>query len=227
MNGIRTSFALTAILIATGGCLSGAGDPVEPIPGSGGDVISQDYPSENIGTSVGKVIANYLFEGYRNPAEGIGPDHRMMISLGDFFNPTGEESYGNESPFEEGSPKPTALMITVGAVFCHPCQSEAKHVLPGKYDALKPQGMELLAVLSRNISSDGATFKDLDNWVTTYAVDYPSVIDPKMHMANVADPNLFPANMVIDTRTMKIAAFTTGPPGDTFWSQVDAVIADE
>ncbi len=228
MQAIRASFALAALLALSSGCVSGSGDPVEPIPGSGGEVIDQVYPTENIGTTVGSVVANVSFNGYTNPDNGVGPEHQVTITFGDFYNPTGDGVYGPDSPFEEGSPKPKALVINIGAVWCAPCKQEAAQILPDEYAAMHPKGMELLLVLADSIAvGEAATFTDLDSWVTGFPVSYPSVIDPKKHMANLADPSQFPANIVLDTRTMKMVEFVPGIPPETFWSTVEAVLASE
>ncbi len=228
MQAIHATVTLAALLILGSGCVSGSGDPVDPLPGSGGEVIDQAYPTENIGTTVGKVVANNTFDGYTNPDNGVGSEHQVSITFGDFYNPTADGTYGPDSPFEEGTPKPLALVINIGAVWCGPCKQEAAQILPGEYAALHPKGMELFAVLAdSNAPGEAATFKDLDSWVTAYPVNYPSVIDPKKHMANLADPSQFPANIVVDTRTMEIVTFVPGIPPETFWSTVEAVIAGD
>ena len=215
------------LLVPLVGCTAGSGDPVNPIPGSGDVVIDQEYPTANLGSTVGTVIKNYLFDGYLDPSTSMGENAETPISLGDFYNPTGEGVYGADSPFAEGTPIPKALVMNAGAVWCGPCKEEAANELPKHFDHLGPKGMQLFFILFDSAKpGEAASFNDLDNWTGTFDVRYPAGIDPKRHMADIGDPSQFPFNVIIDTKTMQIVDFVTGIPPETFWQKVEGLLED-
>lgn len=53
---------------------------------------------------------------------------------------------------------------------------------------------------------------------------YPAVIDPSAQLGGSFDQSQFPANFIIDTRTMTIVDLVTGIPGDAFWDKMDGVL---
>jgi hypothetical protein len=216
-----------AALVAAGcalGCSVGGESPPVPLPEDAG-VSTQDYPEGPYGINVGTVIDRYAFTGYVDPSVGIGPDHRVPIGLPDFYNPTGEGTYPEGFHHGEGSPLPKALMINVSAVWCGPCQHEAAAVLPDKYAELAPRGAELLLNLADGREPGVAgTFDDLDNWVTTFPVRYPAVVDPTYQLGALFDAASFPANIIVDTRDMSIVEVIAGVPEEAFWTKLEELL---
>ena len=218
---------LAAPLLLTG-CTSGSGEPPEPIPGSGGIDPGDLYPEGPYGTSIGSVIKNYRFPGYTRPGNGLGEATRGDVALGDFFNPDGNGTYPEDSPYDPGGEIPRAVVINVSAVWCGPCKFEAKNILPEEYEHYKPLGTEIMLVLADSINpGEAADFGNLDNWVSTYDALYPSVIDPDYQMGALFDTNSFPANFIVDTRDMTIVEIVTGVPQQGFWDKVEEVISQE
>ncbi len=214
--------------VLLGGCTSSSGDALEPLPNSGGPEIEGDYPEGPKGTQVGTVVENFEFDGYVNSRDGLGTEFRETITLGDFYNPTGEDVYGPDDIREEGTPKPTALFINVGAVWCAPCKEEAQTTLPEEYTKLNPKGMELLMVLADSEAvGSPADFSHLDNWCTAFDVFYPAVVDPAQNLGPLFDQSQYPANLIIDTRTMNIVEVVAGIPGDAFFAKMDQVIGND
>ncbi len=211
------------------GCTSGSGDPLDPLPNSGGELVSGEYPEGATGTSVGSLIANFSFDGYVNFRESSeGSENQSEIKMSDFYNPTGEGTYGPDSIFEEGSPMPKALMINVSAVWCGPCKEEAQTTLPEHYGELNPVGMELLMILADSEAvGTPADFSHLDNWCTAFDVHYPAAIDPSYQLGGSFDQSQFPANFIIDTRNMTIVDVVSGIPGDSFFDKMEEVLAGE
>ncbi len=72
-----------------------------------------------------------------------------------------------------------------------------------------------------------AEFSDLDNWCTAFDVGYPAVIDPAIQLGGLFDQSQYPANMIIDTRTMTIVEVVTGIPGDAFFDRLTSVLESE
>lgn len=217
-----------ALLLATSACVSGSGDPPPPIPGSSGIEPDAGYACEVFGTGVGDCIRPYELPGYVNPQQGIGSDFLQTISLADFYNDGGDELYPADSPFGEGNPKPRALVINVSAVWCGPCQQEAAEVLPAEYAHFKPLGGELLLVLADSENpGEAAGLGHLDIWVSSYQASYPSVIDPKYQLGQLFDQSQFPANFIINTRTMIIDQMVAGVPSGGFWQRLEEILAED
>jgi hypothetical protein len=203
----------------------GDGQGVDDLPAPERPTENQPvgYPKGPYGIGIGSVIANYTFVGYpdgENKATGLKP-----IQLADFFNPTGKDVYPKDSQYGPGSPKPLALVINVSSVWCGPCNDEARRVLPGKHAAYKPEGGEFLLQLADGATPGvAATQKNLDSWTTVYTVDYPATIDPAGKLAALFDADTFPANLIVDTRTMKIVKSVSGVPDASFWTTFENTI---
>lgn len=184
------------------------------------------YPPGPYGVGKQSVVANYKFVGYANAMKVS--DSLQPIELAEFYNPTGDGVYEAGSVLEIGAAKPKALLIDVASVWCGPCNYEADEVLPGLYVKYKPQGGEFLLQLADGATpGKAATSKSLFNWTKKYKVDYPSTIDPTYKLGALFEADAFPANMIIDTRTMKIVEVISGAPepGTSFWKTYEKVLA--
>lgn len=202
-----------------GGCLSDAGDPAAPRPGSANTVVSEaDYPDANIGTAVGNVIPNFCFPGFVQPTESL---KEAEICLSNFYNPTGTGVYGADDPFPDGTPLPKIVVIDVSGKWCSPCKYEAQNVLPGVWQELAPKGLMLITVLADGSKpAVPATLEDLAQWATAFQAKYPNVIDPTYQMGALFDSSQFPAFFILDATTMEILQFVGGKPPETFWEKV-------
>lgn len=235
-----TVFLAAASLAFTAGCGSsgtGGGEdpemnvnepdplPAPDFPANSGQPANGEaaYPPGPYGISQGSIIANYEFMGFPDPM--ANNTELVRIQLADFYNPTGTDVYPEGSPYGAGKPKPKALLIDVASVWCGPCNEEAKSVLPVKHAELQPLGGEFLLQLADGpYSGTAATSKNLTNWTTKYDSGYPSAIDPTYKLAALFDSNAFPANMIINTRTMKIETVISGVPSDAFWTKFEKVL---
>ncbi len=227
-RGGCVGLCLALALPVVGGCTSGSGEPLEPLPNSGGRVVEGDYPEGTTGTALGSLIENFAFEGYVNARDGLGEQYRSQITLGDFYNPTGDGTYGPDAIRPEGTLKPKALMINVSAVWCGPCKEEAQTTLPKHYKELGPEGMELLMVLADSEAvGSPAGFSHLDNWCTAFDVFYPAAIDPKYQLGGSFDQSQFPANFIVDTRDMTIRDVVSGIPSQGFFDKISELLANE
>jgi hypothetical protein len=205
------------------GCTSGGAEPPEPVPGSGAEV-TEGYPEGPYGTNKGSTVQDFAFPGYARPAEGL-EDRTFTVHLNDFYNPSGEDVYPEGSPYGEGTPKPTVLMMTVGAGWCGPCKQEAAETLPPEYAALAPRGLELMVVMADTaVPGEPAGFTELDGWINQFDVNYPAVIDPKRLTGSLFNAGAFPSNALIDTSTMKIVESIQGAPQDSFWVSADSLL---
>lgn len=194
------------------------------------------YPAGPYSVHPGDVIANFAFKGFVIPVKDSAT--LVPIVLSDFYNPHANDAgyapadpalddrlFPKDSPYGEGKLKPKALAINIGAIWCGPCNYEAKTELPPRYLKYKPKGGEFLFQLAEGATQGkAATEKDLVNWTKKYKIDYPSTVDVDKQLAALFDANSYPANMIIDLRTMRIVAVVAGVPDEAFWTMFEATI---
>jgi hypothetical protein len=187
-----------------------------PFPAGQGQVkTTLPYPPGPYGVSAGQVITNFEFQGFYAPQANSDAGSVRSIKLSDFYNESGKDVFSDGSPYGAGSPKPKALLIDIGAVWCSPCQFEAKSVLPAEYSKYHEQGAEFLFDLADGPQSGvSATPSELTNWVRKFKTVYPSGIDPQRELGSAFKADAYPVNILIDTRTMKIVNIVAGVPDE-------------
>ncbi|NUP06458.1 MAG: TlpA family protein disulfide reductase [Polyangiaceae bacterium] len=177
---------------------------------------------------IGRVVENYRFAGFANPL--LDKDSAIYVEMADFYNPTGTDVYPEGSPYGAGSPKPKALLINVSAVWCGPCNYENDQVLPVEYAKYAPRGAQFFLQLADGPTvGTPAKFSHLVNWTTKYDTAWPAVIDPSSKLSELFEANAFPANIIIDTKTMTIVDVIAGAPeaGSPFFTNLESLIDPE
>lgn len=213
---------LCALLLALVGCDENLAPPFPEGQGQAPDPGSP-YPAGPYGVAVGQIIPNFDFVGYANP--GSSTDEESVIELADFYNPTGEDVFPEESIYGPGELKPTVLVVVVSAVWCGPCQFESAKLLPGEYEKYGPRGAEFFLQLADGPAAGSpAELSHLKSWTTKYETLFPAAIDPKYQLGSLFPSSAFPANILIDTRTMEILEVVSGIPeeGSAFFQQLEA-----
>jgi hypothetical protein len=219
------------VALASAGCGSqtSTGDgfeppPEQPIPYDPSDV---EYPVGPYGIEKGSVISDYAFEGFANAMRL--PKELVVIRLSDFYNPTGDGLYPAGGAFPEGQPKPRALLIVMSAVWCGPCQLEAAKTLPDKHEEFAPGGEFLLVLADSETAGVKADPADLSGWTNKFDTDYPAVIDQDYELGQLFPASAYPANMILDTKTMTILEKITGaaPDEGSFWNTFESLVNQE
>lgn len=221
----RTS-ALVAVLFALGGCDENLAPPFPEGQGQAADPGSP-YPAGPYGVAVGQIIPNFEFVGYVNPESSTAEEG--PIELAAFWNPTGEDRFPEESIFGAGELKPTVLVIVVSAVWCGPCQYESAEILPGEHAKYAPRGAQFLLQLADGPSAGSpAELSHLKSWTTKYETGFPAVVDPKYQLGSLFPSSAFPANILVDTRTMEIIDVVTGIPEEdsSFFEKLEALLRE-
>ena len=197
----------------------------------------ESYPSAPYGINVGSVVANYHFVGFANSVMDSADMQGIALSV--FYNPhANDTTYQPKSPAEddrlyppgsiygEGTPKPTALLLDVSAVWCPPCNAESLSTLPAQFLNLHSQGAQFLLDLTDGPNpGTAATPADLDAWTFKYKEDFPAVIDPEYELAALFAADFYPANLVVNPRNMKICKVVSGAPDAPTWALFSAVMA--
>jgi hypothetical protein len=225
------------------GVLAGCNDPANDLDTDGkyrpapltAPTGTSTYPDGPYDVAKGAIIPNYKFPGFANAQ--LDSSKLQTISLGDFYNPhAGDDSYQPASADEDdrlfppdsiygaGNPKPTALLIDIGSVWCGPCNAEAKNLFPTLYAKYKPCGGEFLYQLVDGAVGIAATEQNLKTWTKVYKVDYPATIDPGRQLSKLYATGSFPDGAVIDTRTMRVVEVIQGLPTDAFWASYEGLL---
>ncbi len=204
---------------------------------SQGVVATPAYPGGPYGTSQGETVPLYQLNGFPNAQ--LDRTATRPIQLSDFYNPHADDpAYAPLDPsmddrlfpvgstYGGGTPKPKALSISISALWCGACKSEAKTVLPAKHLKYKPLGGEFLVQLDDGPGhGHSAVAQDLVTWTTQFHVNYPATIDPTRQLDALFVASVYPANIIVDTRTMKIVESFAGVPSDAYWTKFEATIA--
>jgi hypothetical protein len=197
-----------------------------------------EYPEGPYGINKGSIIEDFNFIGYANSL--VYNAELQEIRLSDFYNPHGRDPsyeppseeeddrlYPEGSQYGELTPKPTVLALNMASVWCGPCNQEAKTELPPRYLKYKPCGGEFLLQLADGPSvGTPATPSNLLNWTKKYKVDYPSTIDPSYRLGSLFQADAYPANIIVDTTTMKIVEVITGVPSESYWDKFEQLLPD-
>jgi hypothetical protein len=166
-------------------------------PGTGGAVA---YPAGPYGRSVGSVIQNFKFTGFKNPkASNYVADENSMVTiqLSDYYNPAADRG------------KTVALLVNASARWCSVCKEEARQSMI-HYPHWRERGVEFMTSIFEDDDAQPAKFTDIEYWGQRYELEYPLVLDPKLTLGVFFNKSASPFNMIIDTRTMTIAFATEG-----------------
>lgn len=234
--------AATFVLVGCNGTEGEQAKQLAPdfVDGTGQVTAEKAYPAGPYGYNKGSIIQNYELYGLVNSM--VDNETFQEIKLGDFYNPHGRDAayvpaspeeddrlYPAGSPYGAGTPKPTVMNIDIGSVWCPPCNEEAKSLLPVLYAKYKPCGGELLLALADGPDHDvPASTKHLYNWTKKYKENFPAVIDPQYKLKAVFSEDAYPANLIIDTTTMKIVQVVAGGPseGSSYWKSYEKLLPD-
>jgi len=180
----------------TGGASHPPTGSTEIAPGSGQAVA---YPAGPYGTEMGSVVENISWLGWKN-GKDVGYDQGAFerVSLSDFYDP-------------DGSKGSKLLIINASAVWCGPCNLEARHMRDANtYATFHAKGVDFLWTLFEDANHDPVKPQDLTNWGNRYAVDYPMVLDPSLKTGAYFATDATPLNFLVDTRTMRIVDIIMG-----------------
>jgi hypothetical protein len=215
--------ALSLAFIGLAGC---GAQELTPPPFEAGEPVAEaqaPYPGP-YGISTGSVIYNYQFLGLPRASYREAIDLQSM-QLADFYNPSGEELFVAGSPYGEG-PKPKALALIGGVVWCGPSNVQASTEIP-KLQARFGSRAQFFFVLEQGPTREPATQQDLVNWSAKYKVDYPLGLDPRNSLGALIPEDAWPANIIIRTKDMKIIGSSVGIDQDAFWQLFQDVIDDK
>ena len=218
----------------------GTGALAPEFPTGTGQTAEQSvaYPAGPYGVGIGSVVPNYQFVGFAGKRDTAVNPEPGFIQLADWYNPHADDpSYAPASPAEddrlfppgspygEGKAKPKGFIFDMSAWWCGPCRDETKNVIPGlriKYNACG--GDFFGAVVDGTNPGDTATIANLKSWVTANKTEFPVGLDPTGHTTALFKEGAYPANVLIDARTMTIVSKVHGVPPNSFYTKLENII---
>jgi hypothetical protein len=204
----------TAALIAV---LAGCGTNRPEIPpellGSSGDSSlvagceNPSYPGGPFGTDPGATVVNTCFRGWATPGNGEHTDAALVdLGLGAFYDPTHKQ-------YE-------LLLVNTAALWCAACKAEHQ-TLGQHYAELAPHGLALVSALFQNNAAEPAGVDNLKQWVETFDVKFPMLLDPDYQLGAYASAETAPLNLLIDARTMRIMQKWVGDQSSVIWPSIE------
>jgi thiol-disulfide isomerase/thioredoxin len=205
------------VALSAGGCSSSTSSPdttpqdrgVDPGTGAGTPTDGQGtevnpygktYPTENLGyqpragSRPGSIMRNYKFLGY---VDGDPTKGTKVISLADLFDPE-TRSY-------------KLISFSAGALWCPPCNDEAKALVPLISSLKEKKVVVIQALIEGDAQGTGSTLADLDAWQKRHNVNYTLFLDPdQKNLGQFFDKAAIPWNAMIDARSMEILSSGTG-----------------
>lgn len=167
------------------------------------------YPACPYGIEVGQPIENAVFVGRKGGLD----TPRENVALADFhaLRASGKK----------------LLVLNVAAFWCSPCKEEAKEFQASMVPEYEPKGVAFLSVILQNSSRQPTKDDDIDTWIRTFKLTFPTVRDPEGYVARFFDPNTMPLNMVIDLETMKLELKVIGADLPRVKSTIDRLLASK
>ncbi len=161
----------------------GARGPVTVKPAVDAGETDGGYPAGPYGVEKGQVLQNASFVGRKGGLD------------------TARETFDLESLRAGGA---RFFVFNVAAFWCSPCKEEAKEFQATIVPKYGPKGVAFLSVILQDAARRPATDANVDTWITTYQITFPTARDPAGFVNTIFNPDTMPLNMIIDLKTMKI-----------------------
>lgn len=158
-----------------------AEDLCEPGPREG-------YPSSNLGTTKGTVIADLAL-----------------------VNPDGSE-FKLSQVYQDDEGRRRLLLISTAAGWCTGCKEE-QPALQNLYEQHRDNGLDVIVAYFQDESFNAATPAHAEAWIDQYGLTFPVVADPENKFKPYypgADDSAAPLNMLVDVCSMEILTSGVG-----------------
>ena len=93
----------------------------------------------------------------------------------------------------------TATVVIIGAVWCVPCQMEARQI-EAELSSYRERGVRVVAVLVQNADRTAITANSCTAWVNRYGLTSPMLMDPQQRLQPYYPGLAFPGNLIVDGR---------------------------
>jgi thiol-disulfide isomerase/thioredoxin len=106
-------------------------------------------------------------------------------------------------------PGARVIMINAAAGWCAPCMREAE-AMPELAAEYEPRGVVILVAVFEDQNGDPADPAFVKEWVDTFELAVPVLIDTSFQMGKYVDVNVMPVNIFVDAATLEILEVAQG-----------------
>lgn len=106
-------------------------------------------------------------------------------------------------------PGARVIMINAAAGWCAPCMREAE-AMPEFAAEYEPRGVVILVAVFEDQNGDPADPAFVKEWVDTFELAVPVLIDTSFQMGKYVDVNVMPVNIFVDAETLEILEVAQG-----------------
>ncbi|MFI5302525.1 MAG: TlpA disulfide reductase family protein [Polyangiales bacterium] len=200
------AIVLLGVLASVAGCSSASSAT------SGGTEDCQAgaaaYPPGLCGYNPGQTIADLVFQGKTGGTSAT----TQTVKLSDWYDP-------------KATAPNKLLLLDVSGLWCQACKSEAAAMSQLESDYAS-KGVFFVTVVAENDSNQPASATDVDAWITSYSLTSLVVNDPTLTTEQYFDRSQMPLNMIIELRTMTIAAKLVGYVDSEIRAKLDAELGN-
>jgi thiol-disulfide isomerase/thioredoxin len=169
------------------------------------------YPCGPYGTKQGQVATNMQFLGFEDPKTQCKADKDQVIDTSKLVKISFKDFFLGDTGSGCSTYKKKLLWVMVSAGWCGPCKSEvqstSQEYAAGNVDS-RVGLMNIVFETAAPVAPADETF--LKQWVSTFSLNFPTVIDPSFKMGAFFVKSAVPFNMLIDLSNMKIFYEQTG-----------------
>ena len=122
----------------------------------------------------------------------------------------------------------TATVIILSAVWCVPCQNEARVLEAQLVQPYADHGVRVVTVLVQNSDRTAITANQCtNNWETRFRLTHPVLMDPQQSLAPFYPGLAFPGNLIVDRQgRIRYRAFGSEMQLTSIRAAVDEVLAN-
>ncbi len=91
----------------------------------------------------------------------------------------------------------TATVVIIGAVWCVPCQMEARQI-ESELGPYRERGVRIVQILVQNADRTAITSGPCQAWVDRYQLQIPELMDPQQTLQPYYPGLAFPGNIIVD-----------------------------
>ncbi|MHB1845687.1 MAG: TlpA family protein disulfide reductase [Deltaproteobacteria bacterium] len=115
-------------------------------------------------------------------------------------------------------------LVDISAVWCPHCNTEAQELPTQWVPKWLPKGGIVYSVLEEGATPNvPATMADLQSWISQYQTNYPMALDPQENLVTGLSLQAWPANIILDLKTMKVVDAVFGAT-DQFFTEFDQTL---
>ena len=168
-----------------------------------------EYPKGPYGTSEGKIVENFVFDGFADAQYLCKSAKDQVMDLSATRKISFKDFYCNTGCSDK---KRRLLWVMVSAGWCGPCHQEVMDTQAQYAKGAIDAKVHLLNVIYEDDNAKPVTESFTKLWAknSKFNISFPIAMDPSFRMGAYFDRNAVPFNMIVDLDTMEIVFRQTG-----------------